>query len=332
MFATIIMAVMAIIVILCFITAIFGPSDMKGGAFAGGIVVGLLGTLMLVFNTVHIVNDGHVGVTKAFGEYGEETLDPGINFVAPWVNVHEESTQIKEFTFASNDAGQREENAIGPALTSQAEGGGNLTYDMTVQYSLRADEADNVLVDIGSDWESVILYPAARSCGRDATGELSVEEAFTSGRGDIATNNIECLQGKVEPYVTIQDVLVRDVDPGAQVKQAIDDKQKADQAVQQAIIDIGKKEAEAQQLAVEAFGISNAEQIIACGGTESTIESAVTGEEITIILPNDECEDQFSEEYLQWLYINQLSEIDGVVILPPEFDGELFIQTPQPSN
>jgi regulator of protease activity HflC (stomatin/prohibitin superfamily) len=119
------------------------------------------------------------------------------------------------------------------------------------------------------------------------------------------------------------DVLIRDVDPGAAVKQAIDAKQQAEQNLQRAAITLQEEEIKAQQEAVRAFGISQAEQIVACGGVESADEDGNT-----VIVPNETCEDQFSAEYLQWLYINALSDVDGVVILPPEFDGNLFVQTP----
>jgi regulator of protease activity HflC (stomatin/prohibitin superfamily) len=320
----VVMVVIAIAVLIAFAVALLSKDgEAKVFAGGGGIVLGILGTLILVFSTITIVDDGHVGVQQTFGEYSDTTLDPGINIVAPWTNVKPVSVQTREFTFGggSDDGGP---------ITAQAQGGGNLTYDMTVQYNLAPASASGVLRDVGSNWEDVILYPAARSCGRDATGELSVEQAFTTGRGAIGTNNAVCLQGKVEPFgVVITDVLIREVDPGEQIRAAIDNKQAAEQEVQQARIDVRKAEEIARKEAVVAFGVSNAEQIIACGGTESTI-AGVDGEDLTIIVPNDTCDDQFSTEYLQWLYINQLSEVDGVVILPPSFDGELFIQTPQP--
>jgi len=81
--------------------------------------------------------------------------------------------------------------------------------------------------------------------------------------------------------------------------------------------------------AVEAKATSDAEQIIACGGTIQLIE--VDGEQVETVVPNDTCEDQFSDEYLEWLWITTLPDVDAnVTILDPRLteQGEVLLTVP----
>lgn len=293
---------------------------VKRQAAIGLALVGAA-ALVLGFTAVTIVPDGHVAVTRAFGQFGR-TLQPGFNLIAPWESTVEMDTRVQSFTFSDDT-----DEAISGPITGQALGGGNLTVEHTIQLAPSTTEADDLLRQVGSDWFEIIALPAIRSCTRDATTTLTLEQAYTSGRAQIGDTTEQCVTDQVGPRgVNVFGVLIRDVDPGPTVRAAIDSKQEAEQNLQRAEITLRQTEVLARQEAVRAFGISQAEQIIACGGREVEGNDS-NGNPVTVIEPNESCDDQFSAEYLQWLYIQQLADIDGVVILPPEFDGQLFVNT-----
>ncbi|MBU2101208.1 prohibitin family protein [Patescibacteria group bacterium] len=274
--------------------------------------------ILLLFATIKFVPDEHVGVTRAFGVYSKTTRAPGVNLIWPWESMVLVDGRIKAYTFSSD------EGSIDGPIQAQASGGGNLTIELTVQAIVTKETADNLIRTIGTNWFEVIVLPPIRSCTRDAPVNLTLEDAYTTKRTALGTNTFDCLVDKVTPHgITIIDVLIRDVDPGLAVRTAIDEKQSAEQQLQRASITLLEEEVKARQEAVRAYGISQAEQIVACGGVQT-----IDAEGNSVIVPNASCEDQFSAEYLQWLYINALSEISGVVILPPEFNGNLFVQTP----
>lgn len=314
-----------LLLILLLVVPLAAGTGMRSGPLRkGALTVSflLLGTLF-AFSITTQVPDGHAGIVRSFGKYEDVPLQPGISLIAPWKSVTDVDTRVQSFTFSDTDS-----NSVGGSIPAQALGGGNLTIDLTIQAAPSTETAPALLKTVGDDWFTVIGRPAARSCVRDAPTDLTVEESYTTGRPLIAERILACFADKVELRgIKVFDVLLRDVDPGAQVRQAIDDKQQAQQELQRAAIRLQQEELTAQQEAVKAFGISQAEQIVACGGVQSTDENGNPS-----IKPNDECGDQFSTEYLQWLYINQLSQVDGVVILPPEFDGQLFVSTPPPSQ
>lgn len=337
--AVVAMVFIAMLVIIAFITALVAKDGgVKGIAGATGIGFGLLGTVVLLFSSTTVVNEGSVGVQQnGFnGLYAEETLDAGRQWHAPWISISEESIQVQEFAFNDNPD---QANRQGGAITAQVNQGGNLTYDMAVQYVIEGDSAADIRRKFGDNWRQTLLYSPGRECGRNATSTIQqVEQALTSKRGDIADNNIVCLQESISALssnqgldadvIRILDVLVQEVDPGTAVTLAIDEKTAAEQALQTAAVVADGEGQIARGLAIEAFGISNAERLVSCGGVAVLDEE--TGDVIDATA-NETCEDQFSQEYLQWLYINQLSEVKGVVILPPEFDGNLFVQTPAPA-
>jgi len=296
-----------------------------GGRFLYWTSVGLsaLAFIFLLFSTIKIVPDEHVGVVRAFGVYSQSSLDPGLKIVWPWEDVVLVDGRIKAYTFTNNT---EDKSAVAEAIEAQASGGGNMTIELTVQAIVTKDTADNLIRTVGADWFDVVVLPPIRSCVRNAPVALTLEEAYTTQRQQLGTNSFDCIASKVGPHgITIIDVLIRDVDPGLEVRTRIDAKQGAEQDLQRAAITLQEEEIKARQEAVRAYGISQAEQIVACGGVQT-----VDAEGNSVIVPNASCEDQFSAEYLQWLYINALKEVVGVVILPPEFGGNLFVQTPTP--
>ena len=48
-----------------------------------------------------------------------------------------------------------------------------------------------------------------------------------------------------------------------------------------------------------------------------------------VAVPNDTCEEQFSDEYLDWLYINQLQNVDTLIVVDREIatSGSLIVDT-----
>ena len=288
--------------------------DGEFGLSLGSGVALVLGSLFMFVPMVTFVPDGSVGVTRAFGEYGRE-LGAGPHLLLPWETTVELDGKVKSWEFANG------EDAVDGPISAQASGGGNLVIDLTVQTRISPDNAASLLRNVGTDWFNVIVRQSTRSCVRNSASALTVDDAYGEGRALLDSAAEECIRAGIEPHgITLIDVLIREVDPGQAVRASIDLKQQSEQEVLRASINVQLAEAEARAEAIRAFGVSNAEQIVACGGTESVDDSGNS-----IIIPNAECEDQFSDEYLQWLYINQLSEVDGTVILPPEFDGTLFI-------
>lgn len=324
MLATVFLIIFGLVGTFFFWSAIFSKNlDYKKIALPIGIGCGVFVVLISLFSVVYKVDDGHVGVIRIFGQYQEDTLAPsGFQIKWPWEELITIDTRVKSHTFSGD-----EDEAISGPITAQAKGGGNLTIEHTVQISINPTEADELLREVGNDWFKIIVLPSIRSCTRDASVNLTLEEAYTTARQTLGTNTLDCTSEDVSPFgINVLDVKIRDVDPGPKVKTAIEDKQAAEQEVERARIDFEKAEVAKATQELEALATSNSEQIIACGGT-------IVGEDehgipiIEATLDADgECDDQFSQNYLTYIWLTQtLPSINGVVITDPQFDGQLFV-------
>jgi len=298
--------------------------DVKVGALAFAAIA-LLG---LGLTSLVRVPDGHVSAVSTFGVFSDETKKPGIGLIAPWQGTSKIDARLQCRSFGATTSGDQLQ--FSSAVSAQADGGGNLTIDMNVCTQANPEKGVELLRQIGPNFADVLLSTTPRSCLRNSAQQFTVEQNFGEKRVQLGNDTRECINEFTSPRgLDVIEVQISDVDPGERVRQAIDDKEQAKNELQLAATELEKARIEAEKQAAEALGIAQAEQIVACGGEEVTARDD-QGNRVTTVKPNETCEDQFSTEYLQWLYINQLSEIDGVVVLPPQLDENLFLTLPAP--
>ena len=207
-----------------------GYSETKRGAAVVGVIAILVAVAFIGLSSIRQVPAASVGIPVAFGDV-KPAVGPGVHFMAPWTDVNTFNTRTQELTF-----GVEQQESI---ISTQAKGGGNIDVEMTVQYRVIEGEADELFEDIGTDFERVVLIPSARECPRDVIPNYTPEEVFGPKRAQVATETRECLRQDEElSNIEIQDVKIREVDPGEQVKAAIDDKVAAEQGRQQATVDL----------------------------------------------------------------------------------------------
>ncbi len=275
-------------------------------AFAAAAVLGVAGTATLTFNQVE---EGNAAVPITFGRAGE-AVGPGVHFVAPWTKYVEFSTREQVIKF-EGDAPERE--ALGlDDITMQTEGGGGFDLDARVRVALPEAAATQVWKELGQSYNDSVVVPASRECLRDSAVGMSLTDAITSKRPQIAALAETCLIEKLTmPYgIRVIGVELGGTTLPAEVQDSINAKQGAEQERQAALIGLDKSRIDAQRQSVEAKATSDAEQIIACGATV-----VKNDEGVEIIVPNEECEDQFSDEYLDWLWIQNMKEIDTLVVV-----------------
>lgn len=324
MFLTILAGLFFIGAFVSFAVAIINRRDPDYffGWLAAAVVVFVLGVLSFGLGSYNKVGEGQVGIPVTFGRAGDP-VGPGAHWLAPWTDVVIMDTRDKEVTF--ENAADREEDFR--ALSAQAQGGGNLTVEMTVQFNLLRESAADVYRSVGTDYVEVYVLPISRSCIRDVTPLYTPEEAFTSARRAIAEETLECMIADLEPRgITVDNVLIRDIDPGEAVRTAINEKVAAEQDVQRAEVRRDEATINAEIEAIEALATKNAEQIIACGGSEQPNPRAgEPGQPDILVVPDEECGEQFSANYLQWLYIQTLPNIDNLTLIAPSIDGEILL-------
>lgn len=275
---------------------------------AGGVAAAVILVLGIAALTLEQVDEGNVAIPVTFGKAGQP-VGPGVHFAAPWTNYVEMNTREQVISFEGDDPNRE---ALGiDDITMQTQGGGGFDLDARVRVALPVPVASDVWRTLGTGYVEAVVIPSGRECIRDASVNMGLTEAITTGRPEIADRSEDCLRIKLTDAYGIRVIGVElggtQVPP--EVQSAINAKQGAEQQRQAAEIELERARIDADRQSVEAKATSDAEQIIACGASVDDNGKVV---------PNETCEDQFSDEYLDWLYIQQLDSVDTLIVVDRE--------------
>ena len=270
-----------------------------------GILLVALAFVVLLLSCVRMIGPGEVGVKVLFGRVLEDPLPSGLHLVNPFISVQKMSIRTQEYTMSKRrgEGTIRGDDAIS-ALTSE---GLAIELDVTVWYHLEPSLAWKVYRDIGLNYVGKIVRPAIRTAIRNAAALYSVNDIYSANREKVAEYIFEELKEDLEPKgITVEDVLLRNVNLPERVRRAIDEKIAAEQEAQKMKYVLQREEQEAKRKEVEAKGIARAQKIIA---------------------------NSLSRNYLQWYYIQTLKEMvnspnNTVIVMP--FDQNLtpLLQVP----
>jgi regulator of protease activity HflC (stomatin/prohibitin superfamily) len=207
------------------------------------------------------VPSGHKGVFYSqfgggtqFGQiYGE-----GFNWHLPWNKMIVYRTQIQE----------RKED-----LTVLSSDGASIRIQVSILYQPDATKLDSLQVNIGEGYYNDIVAPNIRGIARGVAGRYKPEEIYSTKREEVAKEILDGLTSEVaKRWITIQNVLIRDVEIPAKISEAINFKLTADQEAQKMQFTIERERLEADRKRIEAQGIADFQTIVAAGITASYLK------------------------------------------------------------
>lgn len=257
-------------------------------ALIGGIIFVLAG----IISGLTTVNTGHVGVISLFGHVYKDTINPGIHIINPFCSVTEVSVMTENYIMsAMHDEGQKQGDDSVSALTSD---GLRIIADISVPYKLNDDDVVWVYKNFGINYVDKLLRPAARTAARRAMSKYTGQECYSNKRdqiaGEIKTCFDEEIEGIIRQYtngpikpIIVSQVLIGRVELPDKVKEAIEEKLKADQESQAMQFRLKRESQEAERKKIEAEGIQKFQEIVSKGidenvlrwkGIEATVELA----------------------------------------------------------
>jgi prohibitin 1 len=248
---------------------IFDPARGRiidgGGGHGGGALLRLIGLgilafllVILFFSSVTRVGTGHVGVLTLFGKVTGETLGEGIHLINPLKTNNELSIQTQTI----------KESASVPSSE-----GLMMSLDTSLIYHLNPDRAAEVFQKIGADYENVVVEPTLRSAIREATASHTANALYTGEREMVAKQITDQISLELTKRgLTVENVLLRDIQLPATLKAAIEAKQQAEQESLAMNFRLQKETQEAQRKRIEAAGVRDFQQIVAQGITPSLLE------------------------------------------------------------
>ncbi len=248
----------------------------------------LLGLLVgALLSTLRIVPAGHVGIVDLFGRVADRPLHPGLRVVNPLATMIPISIRTQEDKEIA-DVPSKE------GLTIQLE--------ISLLYRLDPQRAVEVYKTVGRDYEAVILTPQFRSVARGVTAEEEAKALYTSQREVLAHRLEQHLQELVESRgIIVEKVLLRKVTLPPTVRDAVEQKLRAEQDAERMRFVLQREEQEAERKRVEAHGIRDAQEII---------------------------NQSLTAQYLHYLWINTLGHNPNVVYVATEANMPLFRVAP----
>lgn len=214
--------------------------------------------VILFFSSVTRVGTGHVGVLTLFGKVTGETLGEGIHAINPLKTNNEMSVQTQTI----------KESASVPSSE-----GLMMALDTSLIYHLNPDRAAEVFQKIGADYEDKVVEPTLRSAIRESTASHTANALYTGEREMVAKQILDSITQELNKRgLTVENVLLRDVQLPATLKASIEAKQQAEQEALAMNFRLQKETQEAQRKRIEAAGVRDFQQIVAQGITPSLLE------------------------------------------------------------
>ena len=247
---------------------IFDPARGRviDGGGGGGNLLRLVGLgvaafllMILLISSVTRVGTGHVGVLTLFGKVQSgETLGEGIHLINPLKTNNELSIQTLTLKESANVPSSE---------------GLMMSLDTSLIYHLNPDRAAEVFQKIGADYETVVVEPTLRSAIREATASHTANALYTGEREMVAKQILDQITTELNKRgITVENVLLRDIQLPATLKAAIEAKQQAEQESLAMNFRLQKETQEAQRKRIEAAGVRDFQQIVAQGITPSLLE------------------------------------------------------------
>ncbi len=251
---------------------------------AVGLVIGVL------IGSIRVVPAGHVGVVDLFGVVDPRPLRSGLNMVNPLVRIIPVSIRTQE---------DKEIMSV-----PSREG---LTVDLEIStlYRLQPEAAAEVYRTVGHDYADVVFRPQFRAVVRGVTSSSDAKALYTAEREVLASQIQEHLQQMVKDRgLVIESVLPRKITLPPTVRDAIEQKLKAEQDAERMKFVLQRETQEAERKRVEAQGIRDAQAIIA---------------------------ESLTDQYLHYLWINTLNQNSNVIYVATEANMPLFRTVDQDS-
>ncbi|HEY7727859.1 MAG TPA: prohibitin family protein [Candidatus Eisenbacteria bacterium] len=195
----------------------------------------------------------HVGILETFGKVHDTTWGPGLHAWAPWLGVHRincRTHQIEEKTTTPTGEGL----LIG--------------LDVSVVYHAEPEAAKETYSRYGGLDGLVrnVLVPEFRSVIRDATAGFNAVDLYSGRRQEVTQKMLLELRTRLEGRgISVEAMLLRNIELPEQVSRAVEAKLAADQQAQQMEFVLRKEQREAERKRIEAQGIADFQRIVTAG-------------------------------------------------------------------
>ncbi|HET7791146.1 MAG TPA: SPFH domain-containing protein [Gemmatimonadales bacterium] len=227
-----------------------GARPVGGILRIASLAVAVVGVFVILGATAVVINPGEVGVQHAFGSVSPSPLLPGVHMIPPWASVERFSTREEQWPERGAQVEEME------ALSSEQMG---MHIEVSIRWQIDPQQAPKIYTEIG-DEEQIrgAVLNAIRKGVRDGMVQYSINDI--AKRTQIA-QTMEALvdsalvttpragHGEFK-IAAVTAFFLRDLQPPAQVVQAINNKIAQEQQVEteRHRVEVARLQAEQQRL------------------------------------------------------------------------------------
>ena len=226
-----------------------------------GIVVAVLVAVIVLFNSITIVDAGHTGVINTLGHVSENVLQEGIHLKIPFIQtIIKMDNRIVKL--------EVETEAFSKDLQT-------VETKLAINYRVSKDKSYAIYKNVGSDYETILVTPAVNEVLKAITAKYTAEETVAN-RSLISQGLIEELNNKLNRNgIYVEDVNIINFEFSEAYIAAIEEKQVAEQRLLKAKTEkeeaIVKAEAEAETLRIQSEAQAKANNILSKSLNENLI-------------------------------------------------------------
>lgn len=224
---------------------------MKNKSKLIGLGVGIFILLILIVNMLVRIDPGYAGVVfkpMGSGLQKDNVISEGYHIVLPWnkmiiYDVREQKSEENMDVLDKN--------------------GLSVSVDISVRYRPFQQKIGYLHQDIGKGYQSVLVVPEVRSSVRQVAGRYTAEEIYSTRRQEVEESIIkETAEVLKKNNIMMTALLIRSIKLPTEIKNAIEQKLKAEQQSLQMKFVLEKETQIAQQKRIAAQGEADANRIV----------------------------------------------------------------------
>lgn len=226
------------------------------------IAVCVIAAVIVLLNSVTIIDAGHTGVINTLGKVSENVLQEGMHLKIPFVQkIIKMDNRIVKLE-VDTEAFSKDLQTVATKLA--------------INYRVSKDKSYAIYKNVGSDYETILVTPAVNEVLKAITAQYTAEESVTN-RSLISQGLIDQLNEKLNKNgIYVEDVNIINFDFSEAYVNAVEEKQVAEQRLLKAKTEkeeaIVKAEAEAETLRIQAEAQAKANQTLNKSINENLIE------------------------------------------------------------
>jgi regulator of protease activity HflC (stomatin/prohibitin superfamily) len=253
--------------------------ERHSGRLAAIVAIVVAG--LIVFSMLHIVPAGTVLVPVTLGD-AQTAETQGLHVTLPWpiTRVTSMSVRVQNYTMAAANIRGTDKPVI--VLGSDGASG---TVDATVLYRLNPHRASEVYTNIGVNFGTVLVQPTSRKCIRDNFANYPMVTAATTAFKALGDQIFDCISHTIVPQgIDLVQFQLRQVVLSNSLSAAVNQKVAAQQNALAQLFNEQAAQLGADITRINAKAQSDAQLIVACGGTVKSQNQ--NGINVAVVTPN----------------------------------------------